>query len=101
MKVAIYSRVMDEDQWHDVQLFFDELHTQKIEPVVFRPFYQQIKDKIEFPNDFEVFQKAEDITKEIQAIVALAVTELFLTQSPWFEVMMCQSWELTLDAWVF
>jgi NAD+ kinase len=71
MKVAIYSRVMDEDQWHDVQLFFDELNTQKIEPVVFRPFYQQIKDKIEFPNDLEVFQKAEDITKEIQAIVSL------------------------------
>jgi len=71
MKVAIYSRVMDEDQWHDVQIFFDELNTQKIEPVVFQPFYQQIKDKIEFPNDLEVFQRAEDITKEIQAIVSL------------------------------
>jgi NAD+ kinase len=71
MKVAIYSRVMDEDQWHDVQIFFDELNTQKIEPVVFQPFYQQIKHKIEFSKDLEVFHKAEDITREIQAIVSL------------------------------
>jgi NAD+ kinase len=71
MKVAIYSRVMDEDQWHDVQTFFDELNAQKIEPVVFQPFYQQIKDRIEFSNNLEVFQKAEDITRDIQAIVSL------------------------------
>jgi len=38
MKVAIYSRVMDDDQWHDVQLFFDELNSQKIKPVIFRSF---------------------------------------------------------------
>jgi NAD+ kinase len=71
MKVAIYSRVMDEDQWHDVQTFFDELNAQKIEPVVFQPFYQQIKDRIEFSNNLEVFQKAEEITRDIQAIVSL------------------------------
>jgi NAD+ kinase len=71
MKVAIYSRVMDEDQWHDVQTFFDELNAQKIEPVVFQPFYQQIKDRIEFSNNLEVFQRAEEITRDIQAIVSL------------------------------
>ena len=32
MKAAIYSRVMEEDQRKDVQLFFDELANQKIEP---------------------------------------------------------------------
>ena len=71
MKVAIYSRVRDDDQWHDVQLFFDELNTQKIKPVIFRSFYEQIKNKIEFSEDPEVFQVAEEITREIQAIVSL------------------------------
>jgi NAD+ kinase len=71
MKVAIYSRVMDDDQWHDVQLFFDELNSQKIKPVIFRSFYEQIKNKIEFSEDHEVFQVAEEITREIQAIVSL------------------------------
>ena len=71
MKVAIYSRVMDDDRWHDVQLFFDELHTQKIDPVIFRPFHEQIKNKIAFSGDPEVFHVAEEITREIQAIISL------------------------------
>jgi len=71
MKVAIYSRVMDEDQWHDVQLFFDELNIQKIQPVLYKTFYDQIKDRIEFSTELELFQRAEEITKEIQAIISL------------------------------
>jgi NAD+ kinase len=71
MKVAIYSRVMDNDQWHDVQLFFDELNTQKINPVIFRSFYEQIKNKIEFSENVELFQGAEEITKETEAIISL------------------------------
>ena len=35
MKAAIYSRVMVDDQQKDVQLFFDELTKQKIQPVIF------------------------------------------------------------------
>lgn len=71
MKVAIYSRVMDDGQWHDVQLFFDELNAQKIEPVIFHPFFEQIKNRIEFPEDLEIFHSADEITKEIQAIISL------------------------------
>jgi len=71
MKVAIYSRVMDDEQWHDVQVFFDELSTQKIEPVIFRPFYDQIKDKIKFPHAPAVFHQAEEMPADIEAIVSL------------------------------
>ncbi len=38
MKAAIYSRIMEEDQQENVQVFFDELENQKIEPVIFGLF---------------------------------------------------------------
>jgi NAD+ kinase len=71
MKVAIYSRVMEEDQRPDVQLFFDELKTQKLQAVIFHSFYEQIKDRISFSSDAEVFHQAEEITNEILAIISL------------------------------
>jgi len=45
MKAAIYSRVMIDEQQQDVQLFFDELNKQKITPVIFLPFFNEIKEK--------------------------------------------------------
>ena len=49
MKAAIYSRILEEDQKENVQLFFDELVKQKIEPVIFQPFFEQIKSSIQLP----------------------------------------------------
>lgn len=71
MKVAIYSRVMEEDQRQDVQLFFDELQKQKLQPVIFRSFFEQIKNTISLPPETDIFQLSEEITNEIQAIISL------------------------------
>jgi NAD+ kinase len=71
MKVAIYSRVMEERQRQDVQLFFDELKKQKLQPVIFHSFFEQIKNTIELPSDTEIFHLSEDITTEIQSIISL------------------------------
>jgi NAD+ kinase len=71
MKVAIYSRVMENDQYPDVQLFFDELRAQKLQPVIFYSFYEQIKDKIQLQGELEIFHQPKEITKEIQAVVSL------------------------------
>lgn len=71
MKVAIYSRVMDEDQQQDVQLFFDELEKQKLQPLIFRSFFEQIKDDIRLPADTRVFASPEEITEDIEALVSL------------------------------
>ena len=51
MKAAIYSRVMEKSQHKDVQTFFDELAKQKIEPVIFQHFFEQIKETIIFLPD--------------------------------------------------
>lgn len=71
MKAAIYSRVMEEGQQEDVQLFFDELSKQKIEPVIFQPFFEQIRDTINLPSGTRTFALAGDLTEEIEFIISL------------------------------
>jgi NAD+ kinase len=71
MKAAIYSRVMEDEQRKDIQLFFDELANQKISPVICQPFFTAIKDKIDLPSDTTTFSCSEDLTDEIEFIVSL------------------------------
>lgn len=71
MKVAIYSRVFDEGQLLSLQLFFEALHGQSLEPVIFSPFYQQIKDAVRLPENVATFSSAEELTEEIECIVSL------------------------------
>jgi NAD+ kinase len=72
MKAAIYSRVMIDEQQQDVQLFFDELNKQKITPVIFLPFFNEIKDKITLPGSSETFSQSEDLTEEdIEFMISL------------------------------
>jgi len=54
MKAAIYSRVFEEVHKEEVQLFFDELASQKIEPVIFLNFFDQIKNEINLPADTKI-----------------------------------------------
>jgi NAD+ kinase len=71
MKAAIYSRVMEDDQQKEVQQFFDELTRQKIEPVIFHHFFDQIKEVITLPADTKTFAVSEDLTDEIEFIFSL------------------------------
>jgi NAD+ kinase len=71
MKAAIYSRVLEEEQHKDVQLFFDELAEQKIEPVIFKSFCDQLKDHVRLPKNCGTFSFAEDLNDEIEFIISL------------------------------
>lgn len=71
MKAAIYSRVFDEDQKNEIQLFFDELGRQRITPVIFQHFFEQIKEIILLPEDARTFSLSEDLTKDIEFIISL------------------------------
>ena len=54
-----------------MQLFFDELSKQNIEPVIFRDFYEQISNTITLPADTRTFSLAGDLTEEIEFIISL------------------------------
>jgi NAD+ kinase len=71
MKAAIYSRAMEDEQLPDVQLFFDELAEQKIEPFIFLNFYEQIKDSISLPTDTKTFALSEDLSDDTECIISL------------------------------
>ena len=72
MKAAIYSRVMIDEQQQDLQLFFDELDKQKITPVIFQPFFNEIKEKIKLSASIETFSQSEDLTEEdIEFMISL------------------------------
>jgi NAD+ kinase len=60
MKAAVYSRVFENSQKDDVQLFFDELAIQKIEAVVYHDFFQQIKTAIQLPASIQTFANHEE-----------------------------------------
>ena len=62
---------MEDDQKKDVQVFFDELNKQKIEPVIFQHFFDQIKNNINLPADAKTFSLAEDLSEEVEFIISL------------------------------
>jgi NAD+ kinase len=71
MKAAIYSRIMEPDQKENVQVFFNELSRQKIEPVIFQPFFEQISSVIDFPTAPTTFSFSEDLNEDIEFIISL------------------------------
>jgi NAD+ kinase len=71
MKAAIYSRIMEEEQRNNVQVFFDELEKQRIQPVIFNQFYEQIKTSIRLPPDTGIFSVSEDLNDEIEFVISL------------------------------
>jgi NAD+ kinase len=72
MKAAIYSRVIEEEeQQAQVQLFFDALSEQGIEPVVVQHFYEQIEHHIKLPSNTTTFSSSDDLTSEIEFIISL------------------------------
>lgn len=71
MKIAIYSRILEEDKRSDIQSLFDELDKQKISTIVFLPFFEEIKNRIHLPASTGTFYLSEDLTEEIEFVISL------------------------------
>ncbi len=71
MKVAVYSRVLEIGQQKDLQLFFDELQAEDIVPVIYRPFFSELKNAISLTDNIETFSSHEDLTEEIDFLISL------------------------------
>ncbi|HEY0059457.1 MAG TPA: NAD kinase [Flavisolibacter sp.] len=71
MKVAVYSRILELSQQKDVQLFFDELKAEGITPVIFKPFFSEVRHHITLPDTLETFSSYEDLASDIDFLVSL------------------------------
>ena len=71
MKAAIYSRVIEEDQKPQVQLFFDALAEQGIAPVIAQHFYEQICHNVKLPENTTTFSSSEELKGQVEVIISL------------------------------
>ncbi|MEO6917331.1 MAG: NAD kinase [Chitinophagaceae bacterium] len=71
MKVAIYSRVVELSHPYEIQLFFDELLIQKIEPVIFQPYFEQIRSTINISDQAMTFFDSADLDESIDFLISL------------------------------
>ena len=71
MKVAIYSRVIDYDQHDKIQELLDELTKEKIEPVIYLPFFEIIRSSFRFPEKISTFNNPDDLEESIDFIISL------------------------------
>jgi NAD+ kinase len=71
MKVAIYSRVIDDDQYNKVQQLLNELDKENIQPVIYKPFYEMIQSSVRFSDKTTVFSDSNDLTEAIDFLISL------------------------------
>lgn len=70
MKVAIYSRVVDFEYRSELQSLFDALQQQRIEFIIFKPFYDQVaKDVQSAPSG--TFGQSSDLDDTIDFVISL------------------------------
>lgn len=71
MKIAIYSRGMEAEQYKGLKLLLDELAVYKIEPVIFQDFFNQFYSSIKIPYQFSTFNCPEDLDEDIDCLISL------------------------------
>src|SRR6202142_386985 len=71
MKVAIYSRIIEESERGEVQQLLDELHRRKIQPVIYKPFFERINNVFKFPQDLLFFRHSNDLDESVDFLISL------------------------------
>ncbi len=71
MKVAIYSRVLESTQQSFIQLFFDELEKEGIEPVIFADYHDKLVKYLTLPPNTTTFSHHTELTDDIDFLISL------------------------------
>jgi NAD+ kinase len=71
MKVAIYSRIIEETERREVQQLLDELQRRKIQPVIYLPFYERITNVFKFPENLLFFRNSNDLDESVDFLISL------------------------------
>jgi NAD+ kinase len=71
MKIAIYSRGIDNNQMNDVNLLLKALYENGVEPVFFQDFFNQFYCSIKITDKYSTFSSAEDLDSTIDCMISL------------------------------
>ena len=71
MKIAIYSRGIENDQHKDIETFMEELKKYDVEPVFFQDFFNQFYSAVNIKGKYSTFNAAEDLDDSIDFMISL------------------------------
>ena len=71
MKIAIYSRGIENDQHKDIVAFMEELNTYNVEAVFFQDFFNQFYSAVNMKGKYSTFNSAEDLDDGIDFMISL------------------------------
>ena len=71
MRIAIYSRGLENIQLHDLELLIQELEKYGAEPVFFQDFFNLFYSAIKIPCKYSTFTTSEDLDLSIDCIISL------------------------------
>ncbi len=71
MKIAIYSRGIENDQHKDIVAFMEELNTYNVEAVFFQDFFNQFYSAVNMKGKYSTFNAAEDLDDSIDFMISL------------------------------
>jgi NAD+ kinase len=71
MKIAIYSRGIENNQMQDINLLINELVSHNAEPVFFQDFFNQFYSAININGKYSTFNSDEDLDAGIDCMISL------------------------------
>lgn len=71
MKIAIYSRGIDDEQLEDVKIFFAELENYNLKCIVYKSLFLQLKEALNLPANTPVFSTTEELDKDVEFMIGL------------------------------
>jgi NAD+ kinase len=71
MKVAIYSRIIEESERVEVQQLLDELQRQQIRVMIYKPFFDQIETVFRFPENILFFKDSGQLDNSVDFLISL------------------------------
>jgi NAD+ kinase len=71
MKIAIYSRGLEENQHTEVNLLLHELEKHNVEPVFFQDFFNSFYSSVNLKTKYSTFNSSADLDETIDCIISL------------------------------
>jgi NAD+ kinase len=71
MRIAIYSRGLETNQYYEIKTLLSLLATNKIEPIIFQDFFNQFYSAINIESKYSTFNSADDLDNDIDCLISL------------------------------
>jgi len=71
MRIAIYSRGIENNQHQDIRILLDELASHGVEPVFYQDFFNQFYSSIDIKAKYSTFNSPDDLDDSIACVMSL------------------------------